>query len=165
MPSKYVHVREYTVRAHHRLIHTRIYKFICKQCKQPTVRETFGGKPLYCEVCRPPKKSAAKNSRSTEKSASAEKNTDNGNVPPIYVKPQLPPDFEPTHYLINKANNQYTPVRLLPGKKRGLQVVDTGQAKQSKIEYDSKRGLLLEGSPMVNCTLETIQSNGQTYSK
>ncbi|MGK7917529.1 MAG: hypothetical protein AB4038_18625 [Prochloraceae cyanobacterium] len=55
MSSKYVHVQEYTVRAHHRLIHTRIYKFVCKGCKQPTERETFGGKPAYCDVCRPPK--------------------------------------------------------------------------------------------------------------
>ncbi|MDJ0718378.1 MAG: hypothetical protein QNJ54_29820 [Prochloraceae cyanobacterium] len=65
MSSKYVQVKEYTVRAHHRLIHTRIYKFICKGCKQPTSRETFGGKPLYCDICRPtkPKPSAKASQR------------------------------------------------------------------------------------------------------
>ncbi|MCC5632643.1 hypothetical protein LC613_34140 [Nostoc sphaeroides CHAB 2801] len=26
----------------------------CKQCEQPTQRETFGVRPLYCEKCRPP---------------------------------------------------------------------------------------------------------------
>lgn len=54
MPSKRIHVREYTVRAHERVIHTRLYKFICQQCTQPTQRESFGPRPLYCEVCRPP---------------------------------------------------------------------------------------------------------------
>ncbi|WP_250126434.1 hypothetical protein [Chroococcidiopsis sp. CCMEE 29] len=53
MPSKEVFVREYTVRAHHRTIKTRIFKFMCKQCDQPTARESYT-KPLYCEVCRPP---------------------------------------------------------------------------------------------------------------
>lgn len=54
MPSKKVFVREYTVRAHARTIHTRLYKFICQQCNQPTQRESFGPRPLYCEICRPP---------------------------------------------------------------------------------------------------------------
>jgi hypothetical protein len=54
MPSKRIHVREYTVRAHERVIHTRIYKFICASCQQPTQRESFGPRPLYCETCRPP---------------------------------------------------------------------------------------------------------------
>ena len=54
MPSKKVSVREYTVRAHERIIHTRLYKFICQQCSQPTERESYGPRPLYCEVCRPP---------------------------------------------------------------------------------------------------------------
>ncbi|MCG6138761.1 MAG: hypothetical protein MET45_29905 [Nostoc sp. LLA-1] len=54
MPSKEIYVREYTVRAHKREIHTRVFKFICKQCDQPTERETYGPRPLYCEQCRPP---------------------------------------------------------------------------------------------------------------
>ncbi|MDZ4877860.1 MAG: hypothetical protein CLLPBCKN_007295 [Chroococcidiopsis cubana SAG 39.79] len=54
MPSKRVSVREYTVRAHERTIHTRLFKFICQQCSQPTERETYGARPLYCESCRPP---------------------------------------------------------------------------------------------------------------
>ncbi|MHC5768119.1 MAG: hypothetical protein ACYTXI_21375 [Nostoc sp.] len=54
MPSKTIEVREYTVRAHKREIHTRIFNFVCKQCEQPTQRETFGIRPLYCEKCRPP---------------------------------------------------------------------------------------------------------------
>jgi len=54
MSSKKVFVREYTVRAHERTIHTRLYKFICKQCNQPTERESYGPRPLYCEICRPP---------------------------------------------------------------------------------------------------------------
>ncbi|MDV2997974.1 MAG: hypothetical protein N4J56_007679 [Chroococcidiopsis sp. SAG 2025] len=53
MPSKKVFVREYTVRAHNRTIHTRLYKFLCQQCSQPTERETYGPRPLYCESCRP----------------------------------------------------------------------------------------------------------------
>ncbi|OYD87464.1 hypothetical protein CDG77_29290 [Nostoc sp. 'Peltigera membranacea cyanobiont' 213] len=54
MPSKTIEVREYTVRAHKREIHTRVFNFVCKQCEQPTQRETFGVRPLYCETCRPP---------------------------------------------------------------------------------------------------------------
>lgn len=54
MPSKIIHVREYTVSAHQRTIHTRVFNFVCKQCDQPTSRETFGPRPLYCEKCRPP---------------------------------------------------------------------------------------------------------------
>ena len=54
MPSKKVFVREYTVRAHDRTIHTCLYKFICQQCSQPTERETYGSRPLYCEIYRPP---------------------------------------------------------------------------------------------------------------
>ncbi|WP_317111447.1 hypothetical protein [Chroococcidiopsis sp. SAG 2025] len=53
MPSKKVSVKEYTVRAHERTIHTRLYKFICQQCSQPTQRETYGSTPLYGESCRP----------------------------------------------------------------------------------------------------------------
>ncbi|BAY41898.1 hypothetical protein NIES2111_62940 (plasmid) [Nostoc sp. NIES-2111] len=62
MATKEIDVREYTVRAHKRTIHTRTFNFVCKQCEQMTSRETFGPRPLYCESCRPPqapKKSAA----------------------------------------------------------------------------------------------------------
>ncbi|MEM7725435.1 MAG: hypothetical protein AAF208_03570 [Cyanobacteria bacterium P01_A01_bin.45] len=54
MATKYIDVREYTVRAHQRLIRTRIFHFICKECNSPTERETYGPRPLYCEKCRPP---------------------------------------------------------------------------------------------------------------
>ena len=54
MPSKKVHVREYTVRAHVRVIQTRRYKFICKECNKDTERESYGPMPMYCERCRPP---------------------------------------------------------------------------------------------------------------
>ena len=54
MPSKFIDVREYTVRAHKRVIHTRVFNFVCKECNQATKRETFGTRPLYCESCRPP---------------------------------------------------------------------------------------------------------------
>jgi len=53
MPSKEVFVREYKVQAHYRTLKTRVFKFMCKQCGQPTARESYT-KPLYCEVCRPP---------------------------------------------------------------------------------------------------------------
>ena len=56
MSSKYIEVREYTVRAHKRRIHIRTYKFICLECNQPTVRESYATRgPLYCETCRPNK--------------------------------------------------------------------------------------------------------------
>jgi len=51
--SKKVHVREHTVRAHERVIYSRIYLFICKDCNQDVRRETFGGRPIYCDKCRP----------------------------------------------------------------------------------------------------------------
>ncbi|WP_238360567.1 hypothetical protein [Iningainema tapete] len=54
MASKYIDIKEYTVRAHKRLIHTRVFNFVCKECQQTTKRETFGPRPLYCEICRPP---------------------------------------------------------------------------------------------------------------
>ncbi|OKH12936.1 hypothetical protein FACHB389_36265 [Nostoc calcicola FACHB-389] len=62
MASKEIQVREYTVRAHKRTIHTRTFNFVCKQCEEMTSRETYDPRPLYCETCRPPqapKKSAA----------------------------------------------------------------------------------------------------------
>ncbi|MBK1989744.1 hypothetical protein A0J48_019765 [Sphaerospermopsis aphanizomenoides BCCUSP55] len=54
MATKTIDVKEYTVRAHKRLIHTRVFHFVCKECNQSTKRETFGPRPLYCESCRPP---------------------------------------------------------------------------------------------------------------
>jgi hypothetical protein len=54
MSSKIIEVREYTVRAHKREIHTRVFNFVCQQCQEPTQRETFGPRPLYCEKCRTP---------------------------------------------------------------------------------------------------------------
>ncbi len=54
MATKIIDVREYTVRAHKRQIHTRVFHFVCKQCNEATKRETFGTRPLYCETCRPP---------------------------------------------------------------------------------------------------------------
>jgi DNA replicative helicase MCM subunit Mcm2 (Cdc46/Mcm family) len=65
MASKLIDVREYTVRAHKREIHTRVFNFVCKQCDQPTKRETYGTRPLYCEQCRPPQ--APKTSPSVRK--------------------------------------------------------------------------------------------------
>ncbi|WP_373524870.1 hypothetical protein [Nostoc sp.] len=57
MASKLIDVREYTVRAHKRQIHTRVFNFVCKECNEATKRETFGPRPLYCERCRPPQAS------------------------------------------------------------------------------------------------------------
>lgn len=57
MASKLVSVREYTVKAHKRLIQTRVFNFVCKECGIPTKRETYGPRPLYCEKCRPPQAS------------------------------------------------------------------------------------------------------------
>lgn len=54
MAEKKVRVREYTVRAHDRVIKTRVYKFVCAQCDQLTKRESYGPRPKYCETCRPP---------------------------------------------------------------------------------------------------------------
>jgi hypothetical protein len=53
--SKQIDVREYTVRAHKRTIHSRVFNFICGKCSQVTSRETFGCRPIYCEKCSPPK--------------------------------------------------------------------------------------------------------------
>jgi len=54
MATKIIEVREYTVRAHKRVIHSRIFNFICKKCNEATKRETFRPRPLYCKSCRPP---------------------------------------------------------------------------------------------------------------
>ncbi|AFY54548.1 hypothetical protein Riv7116_2011 [Rivularia sp. PCC 7116] len=70
MASKTINVREYTVRAHKREIHTRVFSFVCKECNKPTERETYGPRPLYCEKCRPPQPSYRKsNSRSASSKA------------------------------------------------------------------------------------------------
>ena len=53
--SKRVHVREYTVRAHERVIYERTYIFVCKGCDESAERVAFGGRPEYCINCRPPK--------------------------------------------------------------------------------------------------------------
>ncbi|WP_100899147.1 hypothetical protein [Nostoc flagelliforme] len=52
--TKKIQVREYTVRAHSRIIHSRIFNFICRKCTKATTRETFGMRPIYCERCSPP---------------------------------------------------------------------------------------------------------------
>ncbi|WP_099065903.1 hypothetical protein [Nostoc linckia] len=54
MATKTIEVKEYTVRAHKRQIHTRIFNFVCKECHNPTTRETYGSRPVYCEKCRAP---------------------------------------------------------------------------------------------------------------
>ena len=36
MPSKKIHVREYNVKAHDRIIHTRVYNFICQPYRVTT---------------------------------------------------------------------------------------------------------------------------------
>ncbi|MEO0686166.1 MAG: hypothetical protein AAFY76_14305 [Cyanobacteria bacterium J06649_11] len=52
MPSKKIHVREYNVKAHDRIIHTRIYNFICQYCREISERETYAtGCPKYGEKC------------------------------------------------------------------------------------------------------------------
>ncbi len=81
MASKTVDVREYTVRAHKRLIHTRVFNFVCKQCDRATKRETFGTRPLYCEICRPPqaskrRKVEAKSKRARPRAMSYKGNQD-----------------------------------------------------------------------------------------
>lgn len=52
MPSKKIHVREYTVRAHDRTIHTRTFKFICSFCNETCERETYATAcPKYGNQC------------------------------------------------------------------------------------------------------------------
>jgi len=81
MATKLIDVREYTVRAHKRLIHTRIFHFVCKECNQATKRETFGTRPLYCESCRPPqppKRSQQESSKTKPRAMSYQIDTDLG---------------------------------------------------------------------------------------
>jgi len=52
MPSKKIRVREYTVRAHERTIHTRKFKFICSFCNETCERETYATAcPMYGNAC------------------------------------------------------------------------------------------------------------------
>jgi hypothetical protein len=81
MATKQIDVREYTVRAHKRLIHTRVFHFVCKQCNEATKRETFGPRPLYCETCRPPqppKRTLQESSRAKPRPMSYQGDTDLG---------------------------------------------------------------------------------------
>ena len=159
MASKYVFVREYTVQAHNRLIHTRTFKFICKQCSAPTVRETFGSRPLYCEQCRPPKPK-------TIKATINPKNTQPKTPSRSIVSPsqkafkdsflqEIPSSFNPTHSLVATASGEKIPVALVPTQTPELFTVHTADTwgSHSPIEYDTKRGLLSQGQPLVNSTL------------
>jgi hypothetical protein len=81
MATKLIDVREYTVRAHQRQIHTRVFHFVCKQCNDTTKRETFGPRPLYCEICRPPqvpKKSHQPDQRAKPRPMTYKSDTDLG---------------------------------------------------------------------------------------
>jgi hypothetical protein len=52
MPSKKVYVREYTVRAHKRVIHTRTYQLVCEFCHDDCERETYATTcPKYGNQC------------------------------------------------------------------------------------------------------------------
>lgn len=159
MASKYVFVREYTVQAHSRLIHARIFKFICKQCSAPTVRETFGSRPLYCEQCRPPK---PKTIKATNPKKAQPKTPKPSSSPPSLVtgKHSFTKEtllrFNPTHRLVTTASGEKIPVALVPTQTPELFTVHTASTwgSHSPIEYDTKRGLLSQGQPLVNSTLE-----------
>ncbi|MDV3002688.1 MAG: hypothetical protein N5P05_004343 (plasmid) [Chroococcopsis gigantea SAG 12.99] len=52
MPSKKIKVREYTVRAHERIIHTRTFKLVCSFCDAECERETYATAcPQYGNKC------------------------------------------------------------------------------------------------------------------
>lgn len=52
MKKKKVKVKEYTVRAHVRVIHTRKYQLICQFCHEEAERETFATNcPKYGNKC------------------------------------------------------------------------------------------------------------------
>ncbi len=160
MASKYVFVREYTVQAHSRLIHTRTFKFICKQCSAPTVRETFGSRPLYCEPCRPPKPKTIKATTNPRKSQpktpkpsialSSQKAFNHSSTQ------ETPSSFKPTHSLVTTASGEKIPVTLVPTETPSLFCVHTADTwgSHSPIFYDTKRGLLSQGQPLVNSILE-----------
>jgi hypothetical protein len=113
MPSKYVFVKEYTVQAHNRLIHTRTFKFICKQCSAPTVRETYGSRPLYCEECRPPKSKIIPTTSNPKKSQPKKPKALNGSVPQDSREAQqrprnaqsLPADAQPSGNCVGRKNS------------------------------------------------------------
>ena len=163
MPSKYVFVREYNVRAHNRLIHTRTFKFICKQCSLPTVRETYGSRPLYCEQCRPPKPKTIpttthpkppKPSKAKRTVVSPTQSTLKHNTQ------ETPSSFFPTHNLVTITSGEKIPVALVPTETLELFRVHTASnwGSNSPIEYDTKRGLLSLGQPLVTSTLEALGS-------
>ncbi len=160
MASKYVFVREYTVQAHSRLIHARIFKFICKQCSAPTVRETFGSRPLYCEQCRPPKAKTIKATTNSQKSQPKEPKPSSSPSSPKVGKlsntQETPSSFNPTHSLVATASGEKIPVALVPTQTPKLFTVHTASTwgSHSPIEYDTSRGLLSQGQPLVNSTLE-----------
>lgn len=158
MASKYVEVQEYTVRAHVRLIHTRVFKFICKGCDRPTQRETYGPRPLYCEYCRPPQPGQPKtikskpNTSTKKKSAKPEISTDNA---------QKPVTFAPTYHLIALKSGQKTPVMLVPTDKPGVFKIVSAKCWANNtflMEYDINRGLMRQGNLILNYDLESIQN-------
>ena len=55
LPLKLNKTKTVAVKAHERVIYSREYYFICKECNRDVSRETFGSRPLYCLQCRPPK--------------------------------------------------------------------------------------------------------------
>jgi hypothetical protein len=162
MPSKYVFVKEYTVQAHSRLIHTRTFKFICKQCSSPTVRETYGSRPLYCEECRPPKPKTIKATTNPKKSQPKEPKRSIARPHKIAntnSNTEVPPSsFKPTHNLAATASGEKIPVALVPTETPELFSVHTADTwgSHSPIFYDTKRGLLSQGQPLVTSTLEAL---------
>ncbi|HEY9653250.1 MAG TPA: hypothetical protein V6C95_21505 [Coleofasciculaceae cyanobacterium] len=163
MPSKYVFVREYTVRAHNRLIHTRTFKFICKQCSLPTVRETYGSRPLYCEQCRPPKPKTiptTTNPKQSKPSLAKRKIAPPTQSAFLHNTQETPRSFLATHNLVTIASGEKIPVALVPTETPELFRVHTASnwGSNSPIEYDTKRGLLSQGQPLVTSTLEALSS-------
>ncbi len=162
MPSKYVFVKEYTVQAHNRLIHTRTFKFICKQCSAPTVRETYGSRPLYCEQCRPPKPKTIKATTNPKKSQPSKPKRSMASPHKIANtnsnREETPSSFKPTHNLVATASGEKIPVALVPTETPELFCVHTADTwgSNSPIEYDTKRGLLSQGQPLVTSTLEAL---------
>ena len=57
MASKKIQVKEYTVRAHEREIHTRTFKLVCSFCNEACERETYATScPKYGDQCNSVKK-------------------------------------------------------------------------------------------------------------
>ncbi|MGF1486083.1 MAG: hypothetical protein ACFBSE_03105, partial [Prochloraceae cyanobacterium] len=68
MPSKKIYVQPYKVKGHHRIIYTRVFKFICAHCDKEAKRETYATVcPKYCDDCK-----NIKNKRGTKKQPSGE---------------------------------------------------------------------------------------------